>query len=192
MQFQLEIKGNEIKVTSNLSFDNYQKYFEKFIFEFMPIIKDINKLAELIKPLLNLKSWRKLNCETRRTCNIYVVENNLMLCSKFQECWFYETTMFLRTGIGKDASWVYGKDILVPGDTVKEIEEVVYEVFGSEKPQVYSAKKPVVVPEKKEKKEEEPVKKEKSTKVKTLGNWNDEWVRVPGGAYRKPTRGPIC
>lgn len=173
--------------------DNYKKYLDKFADEFLPIINNDTTLFDtIISPFLKLKSWRLINREIRKACNIYVVENNLMLCSKFQERWFYESAMYLRTTWGKDAPWLYGKDILVPGDTVKEIEEVVYEVFGSEKPQVYSAKKPVVVPEKKEKKEEEPVKKEKSTKVKTLGNWNDEWVRVPGGAYRKPTRGPIC
>lgn len=88
--------------------DNYKKYLDKFVDEFMPIINDEQAFEKIITPLLSLKSWRLINREVRKACNIYAVEKKLMSCADFQKKFFYEGTMYLRTTYGANAPWTDG------------------------------------------------------------------------------------
>ena len=106
MSFKLKIKNDKLEITSDLTPDNYKKYLDIFISEFTPIIKDIKKLSGIIESLLESKSWRLLNREVRKACNIYVVQNKLMSCAEFQNKWFYESVMYMRAGIGAKAEWL--------------------------------------------------------------------------------------
>ena len=106
MNFKATIKTNKLIITSSLPEDNYCKYTRKFIEEFTPVINNTDKLIELIQPLLNSKSWRLLNREIRRICNIYSHENKIMDVAVFQARWFYESIMYMRSDIGKNAPWV--------------------------------------------------------------------------------------
>ena len=108
--FTSEIKTGKIVIFSNLSEDNYKKYTEKFITEFLPVIKDINALHNILQPLLNLKSWRLLNREIRKACNQYCFDNNIMSLLDFQEKFFYEGVMLGRKTWGLKSEWITDTD----------------------------------------------------------------------------------
>lgn len=108
--FKAVKSGNLIEVKSTIPADNYKKYLDKFILEFTQRLGfESNKLLEIIQPLLKLNSWRLLNRDFRKACNIYTHQNKLMDVATFQDLWFYEGTMYLRTMYGKDAPWADGK-----------------------------------------------------------------------------------
>ena len=89
--------------------DNYKKYLDKFIAEFLPVIKNDKELfIEIIKPILVQKSWRKLNREVRYICNVYCYDNNIMSDFEFQTRWFYEQVMSHRSTWGLGSPWLPG------------------------------------------------------------------------------------
>ncbi len=87
--------------------DSYKRMLDKFETEFlaMPIcsrdiFEDIIRIAKTTSG-----SWRTMNREVRKACNIYVVKNCIMTNAEFQEKWFYEGVMVGRTTYGKNAPW---------------------------------------------------------------------------------------
>lgn len=140
--------------------DNFTKYANLFAEQFLPVINNDKKKFEEIIAGIEHKSWRFFNREMRKACDQHCTDKKIMNHADFQTKWFYESVMLGRTGIGAKAAWADGT---APTKTAaKKATEPL-------KATTAAIKAPV-----------------QTTKAFTYTDRNDGWVRVPGGAYRKP------
>lgn len=90
--------------------DSYKKMLDKFEQEFLALPAMMNETRQTFENIVRdakntSNSWRTMNREVRKACNVWIVENGWMTNADFQAQFFYEGTMIGRTTWGKNAPW---------------------------------------------------------------------------------------
>jgi hypothetical protein len=90
--------------------DSYKGMLDKFEKEFLALPAMMSETRNtfeniVMKAKTSSSSWRTMNREVRKACNVWIVENGWMTNADFQAKFFYEGVMLGRTTWGKNAPW---------------------------------------------------------------------------------------
>ncbi len=146
--------------------DNYTKYLETFVTEFLATVKP-SEFNKILSTLPAQKSYRTLNREVRKACDQYCTDNKIMNHKEFQEKWFYEGVMLGRMTHGAKAPWM-GNAASASKETKEKALQISIETVPTRNKGISYAIK-------------------SKTNKGYVPKSDDEWIRVKGGAYRKHT-----